>query len=68
MIRNEFCRLSKAYREHADQVGVEGLGKMAAGLSGDWDVMYELSVPEVNHPEAVVTALLIVVNKHGLIQ
>ena len=30
---------------------------MVAGLSSDGKVVYELSVPEVNHPEAIVTAL-----------
>ena len=31
---------------------------MVAGLSGDGKVVYELSVPEVDHPEAIVAALL----------
>ena len=30
---------------------------MVAGLGGDGKVVYQLSVPEVDHPEAVVTAL-----------
>ena len=46
------------YREHADEVCVEGRGEMGAGLGGDGDVMYELPVPEVYHPEAIVTASL----------
>ena len=31
---------------------------MVAGLSSDGKVVYELSVPEVDHPEAIVAALL----------
>ena len=30
---------------------------MAAGLSGDGEVVYQLSVSEVDHPETIVTAL-----------
>ena len=50
--------LNIANLEHADQVCVEGLGQVAAGLCGDGHVVHELPVPEVDHPETVVAASL----------